>query len=123
MEDKHLFESVCDVLARHGFEVAPPQAAGLFVRLRPGKGLLVGWRPGRETAGPTAHSGSDAADVEVGDEFQRLRGALTLALSEVLAASGYAVTGQGVDLLVAASRTSARIPSPATGDPVTTRIV
>ncbi|MFF4818887.1 hypothetical protein ACFY2K_30405 [Kitasatospora sp. NPDC001309] len=118
MEDKHLFESVCDVLARHGFDVAPPQAAGLFVRLRPGRGLLLGWRPGPETA----HSGRDAAD-EAGDEFQRLRGALTLALSEILTTSGYIVTGQGVDLLVGCPRASARIPSPATGDPVTTRIL
>ncbi|MFE6054936.1 hypothetical protein ACFQ6N_29650 [Kitasatospora sp. NPDC056446] len=123
MEDKHLFESVCDVLACHGFDVAPPQAAGLFVRLRPGRGLLVGWRPGPTTAGPAVPGACDAADVEVGDEFQHLRGALTLALSEILTTSGYVVTGQGVDLFVAAPRVAAHIPSPTTADPVTSRIV
>ncbi|WP_327066411.1 hypothetical protein OG500_11250 [Kitasatospora sp. NBC_01250] len=103
MDDKHLFVSVCEVLSLHGFELAPPRAAGLSVRLRPGAGLVLGWRPGEDLIGPTLHACPHPADAAGRTEFRGIRGALMLALSEVLDAAGFTVTTLGADLLVTAN--------------------
>ncbi|MFF1909923.1 hypothetical protein [Kitasatospora sp. NPDC058218] len=102
MDDKHLFESVCEVLSRRGFEPAPPQAAGLSVRLRPRTGLVLGWRPGEDLIGPTLHACPHPADAAGRTEFRGIRTALMLALSEVLGDAGFTVTALGDDLLVTA---------------------
>ncbi|GAA2154967.1 hypothetical protein GCM10009760_54410 [Kitasatospora kazusensis] len=100
MDDKHLFESVCEVLSLRGFEPAPPKAAGLSVRLRPGVGLVLGWRPGEDLIGPTLHASPLPADAAGRTEFRGIRSALTLALSEVLNSAGFTVATLGTELFV-----------------------
>ncbi|GGV24202.1 hypothetical protein GCM10010495_44940 [Kitasatospora herbaricolor] len=102
MDDKHLFESVCAVLSLRGFEPAPPHAAGLSARQRPGTGLVLTWSPGQDLIGPTLHACPHPADAGGRTEFRGIRSALILALSEILGAAGFTVTPLGVDLLVTA---------------------
>ncbi|MDH6129049.1 hypothetical protein [Kitasatospora sp. GP82] len=102
MDDKHLFESVCAVLSHRGFEPTPSQAAGLFARQRPGGGLVLGWSPGQDLIGPTLHACPHPADAAGRTEFRGIRGALMLALAEVLGSAGFTVTTLGADLLVTA---------------------
>ncbi|MEU3565881.1 hypothetical protein [Kitasatospora sp. NPDC006786] len=102
MDDKHLFESVCAVLSLRGFELAPPQVAGLCARRRPGIGLVLEWSPGQDLIGPTLHACPHPADAAGRTEFRGIRGALMLALAEVLGSEGFTVTALGADLLVTA---------------------
>ena len=99
---------MCELLSRCGFELAQPCAAGLSVRLRPGAGLVVGWRPGEDLIGPTLHAYLPPGALAGRTEFRGIRGALALALSEILDAEGISVTALGADLLV-----TARDPVPA----------
>ncbi|MCX4750538.1 hypothetical protein OG455_34360 [Kitasatospora sp. NBC_01287] len=104
MDDKHLFESVCEVLSLRGFELAPPQAASLSVRQRPEGGLVLGWRPGEDLIGTTLRASPHPADDAGRTEFRGIRNALTLALSEVLDSAGFTVTTLGTEVLVTAGQ-------------------
>lgn len=124
VDDKHLFESLCGVLDRHGFETAaPPQASGLYLRLRPGAGVVVGWRPGQELLAPALQAHADGREFAARTEFRGLRGALSLSLTAILEQAGFAFTDHGGDLLVTdgpapalllAVGGAARVPGPRT---------
>ncbi|WP_329493818.1 hypothetical protein [Kitasatospora herbaricolor] len=102
MDDKHLFESVCAVLSRRGFEPASRQAAGLSARHRPGTGLVLRWSPGQDLIGPTLQARPQPADAAGRTEFRGIRSALMLAMSEILRAAGFTVSALGTDLVVTA---------------------
>ncbi|GAB7183581.1 hypothetical protein ATKI12_3412 [Kitasatospora sp. Ki12] len=105
------------MLSLRGFELAQPKAAGLSVRVRPGAGLVLGWRPGEDLIGPTLHASPHSVDAAGRTEFRGIRSALTLALSEVLNSAGFTAATHGTELFVTVGQRDSGTTPALTGQP------
>jgi hypothetical protein len=95
VDHRTIFEDVCAALERAGFELAAPGQAGLYVRHLP-RGVVVGWRPDVPAAS-TARTEPVPDVVKAVAQYQRMRHAVTFALSAILEQAGFCVTNDGDD--------------------------